>query len=233
MLTVGGWITGADPGGIMGGRWSPFQGWISCTSLLCLAKKPALPSLMNLDLTQNVANNLFVQWESQVPLTSRAVCLLCGNDVGVVFTKTGVAKVFVRTLHVIIYYLTPQLDILDHVRSVCACVCVCVCERRMIVTLILSTVPELRLHFIPTDSVQLTLYGRPLAFTYSISTYRVQPTPSSWLANKHLCLTNLYTGLGHTLGNSTVSWPFLLVPDFLLSLVLSLHSLVRDLLTER
>ena len=48
--------TNINRSGSRGGSWGaddpPFQGWISCTSLLCLAKQPALPpslQLMNLD----------------------------------------------------------------------------------------------------------------------------------------------------------------------------------------
>ena len=97
-------LQGRIQGGVMGDRWPPFQAWISCISLLCLAQQPALPpslQLMNLDLTQNIAKNLFVRWKSRVPLTSRAVCLVCGNNVGVVFTKVGVAK------NLRIYFMTP------------------------------------------------------------------------------------------------------------------------------
>ena len=41
-----------------------------------------------------VAINLFVRRGSRVPLTSQAVCLVRSNNVGVVFTKMGVAKKF-------------------------------------------------------------------------------------------------------------------------------------------
>ena len=142
---------------------------------------------MNLDLTQNVAKNLFVRWESQVPLTSRAVYLVRGNDVGMVFTKMGVAKVFVRALRAIIYYLTPQL-VSWIMSEVCVCVCVCVWKKDDSDT---NLVPELRLHFIPTDSIQLSLYGRPfssfLAFTYIFninlqSTYSLR-LPVGWRTN--------------------------------------------------
>ena len=105
--------SGADPGGVMRGRWPPpFQGWISCTSLLCLAKQPTLPpslQLMNLDLTQNIAKNLFVQWKSRAPLTSRAVCLVHGNDVGVVYTKVGVAEIRAHFARDYLVYDPPNL----------------------------------------------------------------------------------------------------------------------------
>ena len=98
--------TGADPGG---GSWGaddpPFQAWISCTSLLCLAKQPALPpslQLMNLDLTQNIAKNLFVRWKSRAPLTSRAVYLVRGNNVGVAKHSRSLFSLW-----------SPLLDVLD------------------------------------------------------------------------------------------------------------------------
>ena len=91
------WMQGRIQAGSWGADDPTFQGWISCTSLLCLAKQPALPPSLQLmiyilDLTQNIAKNLFVRWESQVSLTSRAGYLVHSNDVGMIFTKLGVAK---------------------------------------------------------------------------------------------------------------------------------------------